>query len=318
MKAMKRFGNVLEIEFCEIKGKCSVRKVKDKTVINIFNKFQVHRALKSLTCVSCSGRKDVLFKTVTLINLTRKLLSSLVNKKEIELTKWFFDDSIVRVRFMDVIYSFYCPKGYDFNIFLNPYFHEYDITSFVCAILQEGDIFIDVGAHGGLYTILAGKKVGSKGKVISVEPNPENLKFLRLNVKLNKLNDVNIIPKAADEEKRKIALFYCTNDTALTSALRKAKSSKRIYVETTTIDHITKTFEFVKMIKIDTEGYDMHVLKGAERTLLKTLYVVVEQNASDVISFLSGHGFDVSFSIPSGYVLATNRYLNAVHIVQKK
>jgi len=275
---------------------------------NVSSKLQVHRALKSIICVSCfEKKKSVLFKTVTLINLAKKAMGSFFTKKEIELTKWFFDDCIVRVGFLDTTYDFYCPRGYDFNIFLNPFFHEYDITLFVYSILQEGDVFIDVGAHGGLYTILASKKVGSRGQVISVEPNPENLKFLELNLKLNKLNNVRIIPKAAGEQKQKIVLFYRSEDTALTSTLRSTKSSKCIEVETTTLDHITEEFDFVKMIKIDTEGYDMKVLKGAKRTLPKTHYLVVEQNTRDVIEYLVGSSFDFSLLTPSRYLLATHR-----------
>ena len=267
-----------------------------------------HRALKSVTCVSCPERKkDFLFKIVTLINLVKKAMISLSNKKEIELTKWFFDDCIVRIGFLDITYNFYCPRGYDFNIFLNPFFHEYDITLFVHNILQKGDVFIDVGAHGGLYTILASKKVGSKGQVISVEPNPENLKFLKANIKLNKLENVCIIPKAADEIKRKIALFYRSEDTALTSTSRRTKSSKCIEVETTTLDHITERFDSIKMIKIDTEGYDMKVLRGAKRTLLKSHYLVVEQNTSDIVESLVSSSFDLSLSTPSRYLLATHR-----------
>lgn len=266
-----------------------------------------HRALKSVICVSCPERKkDFLFKIVTLMNLVKKAMISLSNKKEIELTKWFFDDCIVRIGFLDITYNFYCPRGYDFNIFLNPFFHEYDITLFVHNILQKGDVFIDVGAHGGLYTILASKKVGSKGQVISVEPNPENLKFLKLNIKLNKLKNVSIIPKAADEIKRKIALFYRSEDTALTSTLRSTKSSKCIEVETTTLDRITERFDSIKMIKIDTEGYDIKVLKGAKRTLLKSHYLVVEQNTSDIVESLVSSGFDLSLSTPSRYLLATH------------
>ena len=183
----------------------------------IINAIQLYRALKSLTEVSClKKREDLLFKSVTLMNLIRKsLLQSKADARAF--IKWRFTDCLVRVRFFEVDYLFYCPKGYDFNIYLNPYFHEYDITQLVYSTLERGDIFIDVGAHGGLYTLLASKKVGNQGRVISVEPNPENLRFLRLNIKLNRLDNVITVPLAAGEKRKKIKLFYRPEDTARTS-----------------------------------------------------------------------------------------------------
>jgi len=47
---------------------------------------------------------------------------------------------------------------------------------------ERGDVFIDVGAHGSSYTLLASKLVGVYGKVVAIEPNPINLKFLEQNV----------------------------------------------------------------------------------------------------------------------------------------
>jgi len=59
-----------------------------------------------------------------------------------------------------------------------------------CLNPKEGDVFIDIGAHIGRYTLEAAKAVGEKGKVIAIEPHPSNFKILNENIKLNNLNNV--------------------------------------------------------------------------------------------------------------------------------
>jgi len=263
----------------------------------------IGRGVNSLINV-CSDRKDkdVLLKSVTFLNLIKKGISS-----KLPLTIWRFGGCTIKAKFLSDSFSFYLPKGYDFNIYLNPYFHEYEVTQFVFRSLSLGDIFFDVGAHGGLFTIIAGKKVGKTGKVLSFEPNPLNLNFLRLNIKLNGLNNVTVIPKAASHKSGKMKLFYSAHETALTSVERMGGSM--IETEATTIDEVAKRLDFIKIIKIDAEGNDWKVLKGALETLRKTCYAIVEQNTFNVRELLSNLGFQLSTLRPSGYLLATNKLL---------
>ena len=274
---------------------------------NLNFKLRINGSLHS--CVSL--RYDVLFKTTTLVNLAKKAINAILSRRIAgEPLHWLFKDTIVKVDFRGLTYYFHCPKGYDFNVYLNPYYHEYDVASFVFDVLQKGDVFIDVGAHGGLYTLLCGKIVGSEGRVIAIEPNPDNLKFLRQNVKLNQLYNINVISKAASDEKLKINLNYETKKTALTSTVSGA--SKTVEVETMLIDEVTEKYDSIKVLKIDTEGYDLKVLKGAHYTLQKTHYLVVEQNTAPVKAFLSKRGFFTCSLFPSGYLIATNK--NAHHV----
>lgn len=69
--------------------------------------------------------------------------------------------------------------------------------------LRKGDVFIDVGAHIGKYTILVAKIVGKEGLVIAIEPNPENYETLLENIKLNNLKNVIAVNIAAWNKKQK-------------------------------------------------------------------------------------------------------------------
>lgn len=108
---------------------------------------------------------------------------------------WKFSDCIINIKFNNLKLDFFCPKDKSFNRYMNPYFHEYDISTFIYHTLEEGDTFIDVGAMSGLYTIIAGKILGNKGNVISVEPNPECLQNLQKNNGLNNCINVTLLKK---------------------------------------------------------------------------------------------------------------------------
>jgi len=62
--------------------------------------------------------------------------------------------------------------------------------------INKGDIVIDAGANIGMFSIMASILVGKTGKVIAIEPEPENLKILKRNVELNNINNMIIINKA--------------------------------------------------------------------------------------------------------------------------
>jgi FkbM family methyltransferase len=252
---------------------------------------------------ACDFKKDALLKLTTAGNLLLKGLS--IFGFNPNLIEWLFDDHTVSVRFKDIRYRFYCPRHCDSNIYLNPYFHEADVTSFVYDHLENGDVFLDVGAHCGLYTILAGKRVGPEGKVISIEPNPENLILLNKNVKINELNNVITIPKAAGDHRTRIRLFYQRGATALTSYIESKNRIKSIEVETTKLDELVGQMGLsstIKMIKIDTEGYDEQVLRGGKKTLRSTECLLVEEKSRAIKNFLAESGLKIFLLTPSQYI----------------
>jgi len=92
----------------------------------------VLRAFKALTNVRvCKINLDILLKSVTFMNLLKKFVSQKLPSNKLPYIKWPFHDCIAKVDFNELEYNFYLAKGYDFNIYLNPYFHEYEITRFV-------------------------------------------------------------------------------------------------------------------------------------------------------------------------------------------
>ena len=64
--------------------------------------------------------------------------------------------------------------------------------AFVEVFLRPGMTALDIGAHNGLYSLLASRRVGPQGRVISFEPSPRERKALRLNLALNWIRNVSV------------------------------------------------------------------------------------------------------------------------------
>jgi FkbM family methyltransferase len=187
---------------------------------------------------------------------------------------------------------------------MNPYFHEYDISTFIYDTLEEGDTIIDIGAMGGLYSIISSRIVGNKGKVISAEPNPDNLRFLQKNIELNNLHNITLVKKAIGEKNSKVTLYYDKESTELTSVF-EGERRKNFETKMVTLDSLTEKVGFVKILKIDSEGCDERVLEGGRKTLQKTHYCIVETNNEIIRASLSQLGFNCEIMHPSAYLLAT-------------
>jgi hypothetical protein len=79
--------------------------------------------------------------------------------------------------------------------------------AFVERFLRPGMTVLDLGAHHGLYTLLASKRVGKQGRVISFEPSPRERRALRLHVAINRCWNVEIQGAALGDENTERNLF---------------------------------------------------------------------------------------------------------------
>jgi len=133
--------------------------------------------------------------------------------------------------------------------------------------VRADDIVIDIGASVGLFTLKAAREVGSEGQVIAIEPEPENLTLLRCNMDSNGLtNVVNIIGKACGSHRATVPLYLHTGWGG--HSLYEASASS-IEVRMDSLDNIVSelALDRVDFIKIDAEGAELDILKGAEKTL---------------------------------------------------
>ena len=174
-------------------------------------------------------------------------------------------------------FEFYCRINKDdFKVMT---FHEDDILEHHFAP-KEGDIVIDIGAHIGPYTIIASKRVGPNGKVIAIEADPDNFDLLSRNIQLNKLSNVTALNYAACSKEKKIKLYLPSgvgrsSHTKYNTIMPNRAHGKEKFVEVkaNTLDYLLQSNiikqEEVNWIKIDVEGAEYEVLKGAKDILSK-------------------------------------------------
>jgi FkbM family methyltransferase len=144
-------------------------------------------------------------------------------------------------------------------------------------LLAPGDTVLDVGAHIGWFTTIAAHCVGSAGEVVAFEPYPPNASMLKENLARNRCTNVRVVETALGSRPGTLALARGRGDSGGVTALDWAHDRPAV-VPVTTLDEVTAGLEAVTLAKIDVEGWEPHVLRGAAKTLSRTRYVLIEIN----------------------------------------
>ena len=137
------------------------------------------------------------------------------------------------------------------------------------ALLPKRGFFVaDVGAYRGWYTALASKIVGSDGHIYSFEPEPTNFRMLLKVISLNKLRNVTPFRLALSDKDGLETLYVSPKYPTMHSIVMK-RGNKSINVSARELDTLVKTGEISRLdlIKIDVEGAELEVLKGASTTI---------------------------------------------------
>jgi len=173
---------------------------------------------------------------------------------------------------------------------------ETEQTAALVATLGKGQVFFDVGANVGYYTILGSRLVGDKGTVIAFEPVVRNLVYLFQHTILNRVGNVKIIP-AACSDITSLAIFSAGENFAM-GYLGENKDNRDMFpVPTVSIDEtIQRVGISPDVMKIDVEGGELSVLKGAKEVLCKAHPKIFLSTHSDILrqtclEYLSEHGY---------------------------
>jgi FkbM family methyltransferase len=177
-----------------------------------------------------------------------------------------------------------CPTLYDTNLLVNTSdfigdavyktgLYEPGIIWFLKEHLHKGDIFCDIGAYIGDTACIASRFVGDEGYVYAFEPSLDNYKMLYENIRRNNLRNVKSFRIALGSEKSvaNISIRTSLNRGADSLVPKKIEDKSCEITSVTSIDLLVENqdMKIPNLIKIDVEGYELEVLKGA-RNLLKS------------------------------------------------
>ena len=172
--------------------------------------------------------------------------------------------------------------------------YEPQLTALIEAELKEGDVFIDIGASEGYFSILASRFVG-KGRVISVEPQPRSQRALRENVSLNGCWNVEIWPCALSDRPGKLVLSTGPSSNPGSSGLYHHRlGAGTIEVPGETFDSKVRQLGLgtVRLMKIDAEGAELLILQGAKDSLDSGLVELIAVEVHDALGPDSDSRFD--------------------------
>ena len=159
--------------------------------------------------------------------------------------------------------------------------------NFLLRFLCRGMVVMDIGAHQGLYTLLASKRVGPTGQVIAFEPSPRELRRLRWNLLLNRCRNVRLEPLALSSSEGVADLFICLGQETGCNSLRRpavSEPTKPIRVRVTTLDNYFQSTNIghIDFVKLDVEGAEKEVLKSATTLLTHKPRPIIMGELADV------------------------------------
>lgn len=170
----------------------------------------------------------------------------------------------------------------------------------------DGDTVIDVGANVGHYTLHLSQCAGPNGRVIAFEPIPQTFELLSSNVRASQALNVTLVNMAASSEAATVSMDLPKLRSGLDNYYQAAiGSSGRFRVMCVPIDSFN--LPKVRLIKIDAEGHDWEVLKGAEKTIRRDHPVlIIEAGINDpVCEWLVERGYVMSHIKGSPNIVAT-------------
>ena len=189
--------------------------------------------------------------------------------------------------------------------------------------LRPGDIACDIGANKGSFIPWLSRWCGS-GRVVAFEPQPEFARRLAEACRATGLDNVTVEAKAVYSHSGRQELFVPAGHSpgaSLTHKAAEARSFTTLSVPVVALDDYFAAGERIALLKIDVEGAELGVFKGAERILRQHAPLLVFEcenrhlapgNVGDVFSYLAGLGYEGSF-ICRNQVLPISRFDAAVH-----
>lgn len=199
-------------------------------------------------------------------------------------------------------------RGPMFDIILN---HEYDRYP-----VSAKDVVVDIGAHVGTYTVLAGKRGAS---VLAIEPDPESFRLLRINMLLN--NVAGIAENIALLDKTGHAMLKSSNEQSSANSLilkEDGLSYNDIKVPTDTLENVMKRngIGHVDILKMDCEGAEYSILDSVsdktaasiDRMIIEYHYIDAERNGPKLAERIKSLGFAIDYcgTAKMGLIMARN------------
>ena len=163
------------------------------------------------------------------------------------------------------------PIGWHVTLFGS---YEPELRAIFRAVLPPGGVALDVGANTGWHTLLMARLAGEAGRVLAVEPNPHVRIKLEENLAINRTTQVEVLACALAEGAGTVQFMAPAADDAGSGDGHVAGAGELargdlVAVPTRALDDVAGELARLDLVKIDVEGYEWPVLRGAEATVAR-------------------------------------------------
>ncbi len=151
-------------------------------------------------------------------------------------------------------------------------------TQFLLNRLQFGDIFLDIGANIGYYSVLAASLVGDTGRVVAFEPEPSNFALLSANRMINAVSNLTLVNAAVSNSIGSQELFISSNNRGDNRLGFGDENAASVPVATVTLDNSIppRNADQRLVVKIDTQGWEAAIIFGNIDTLQTATIIIFE------------------------------------------
>ncbi|KKQ77586.1 MAG: Methyltransferase FkbM family [Parcubacteria group bacterium GW2011_GWC1_38_6] len=216
-----------------------------------------------------------------------------------------------------------CFNGYSFDILIDPKNGRVDNFIFINRVWDEmisdvlldnlypGGTFIDVGANIGYFSLLASRLVGGNGTVQAFEPVKQLSTQFSTSIRKNNFDNIYLHRYACGSETREMDIMVNKQNVGGSSLIEAKNPLGSIHerIQIRKMDDMLKNIQHIDMIKIDVEGYEFEVLKGAENLIKKHKpKIIFEFNPVIYEASLTGSSLQLlKFLTEHHYVIQTLR-----------
>lgn len=207
------------------------------------------------------------------------------------LPKWFLKPAsgevTVKTRFG---FSIHLDPTFDKNIENVIYqrgVYEQGTTEYIRETLKPGDCFVDVGANIGYLSLVAAAAVTNTGEVHAFEPVASTFKLLDRNKALNNFDQLFTYGFALGNSTENVTIYPEEENRGGASIIEK-RSSNGQDIQVKRLDDLVLSKK-INMLKVDVEGFEWEVLKGAEQTIKKDLPILIVEYSLGLENKFSSH-----------------------------
>lgn len=145
--------------------------------------------------------------------------------------------------------------------------YEPDILQVMKDYLRPGDTFVDIGGNIGWHSLFATSLVGEQGKVHTFEPLPKLNEQFKRSIKLNNFSKQVTLHSYGCSDVSGKAYLHINEKNIGGSSILDERYSETVEISTLPADEILRDLSEISLIKIDTEGFEIEVLRGLKTTL---------------------------------------------------